>query len=291
MIDGLTRRTALAVSTLCLAACSDQLTQPQTQAVSAAPAADAPNLAATTTGSWSSKADMPDTPRDGLALATVTNSAGQSIVYAIGGHVIGVGRTGRVQAYNVATDTWTSKQRWPVAAWNTNGTGVINGKIYVSGGIVGDKAFSDELWMYDPATNVWTRKQDMPDDTWGGMTVVINNQLYVLTCGQNEEDCYDFSPLELYRYNPATDQWAFLGFGPQQDGHPFGGVIGGKLYFTGANSFSDGGAARLTMYDPATNQYTTKTPPSKARILGSAFATLGAKLYIFGGWERQADGT
>jgi N-acetylneuraminic acid mutarotase len=281
---------ALTLAALTLAGCSDQLTEPRSPIADAVPTTEAPDLAATTTANtWLTKADMPDTPRDQLALAAVPNSAGQSIVYAIGGHVISSGRTGRVQAYNVTTNTWASKQRWPVAAWNTNGTGVINGKIYISGGVVGDKSFSAQLYMYDPATNVWTRKSDMPDATWGGMTGVINNQLYVLTCGQAEEDCYlDSRGLELYRYNPATDQWAFLGFTPPQVGHPFGGVIGGKLYFTGANSDN---TARLTMYDPVTNQYTPKTPLSKPRTNGSAFATASAKLYIFGGIERQPDGT
>jgi len=290
MIEILTRRAALALTALFLTACSDRLTEPEPQTADITPTADAPDLAATNT--WLTKADMPDTPRDQLAAATITNSAGQSIVYAIGGHVIGSGRTGRVQAYNVSTNTWVSRLRWPVAAWNTNGTGVINGKIYISGGITGDKVFSSQLYVYDPASNVWTRKSDMPDDSWGGISGVINNQLYVLTCTELEEDCYDdHTRPELYRYDPRADQWSFEGYAPTQAGRPFGGVIGGKLYFTGANSLQDGGGARFTVYDPATKQFTAKTPLSKARTSGAGYATLGAKLYIFGGFERQSDGS
>jgi hypothetical protein len=51
--------------------------------------------------------------------------------------------------------------------------------------------------MYDPATNKWTRKRDMPAYTWGGITGVINNKLYVLTCTVGE-DCYYLDPLHLF---------------------------------------------------------------------------------------------
>jgi N-acetylneuraminic acid mutarotase len=294
MIYGVTRRTALGFVALSLAACSDQLTEPETQPADVAPSAAAPDLAVTSaaTGTWVTKANVPDAARDQVALAMVPNAAGQSIVYAIAGKNLGSGPTGRFHAYNVATNTWSRKPDLPVAVYNTNGAGVINGKIYVSGGVRGDKLFTDQLYMYDPATNVWTRKQGLPDDTWGGITGVINNQLYVLTCSRLEQDCYgDPTSLELYRYNPTTDRWTFLGDSPRQKGKPLGGVIGGKLYFTGMDSFEDGQAPRFTMYDPVTNQWTAKTPPPKALQDAAGYATLGAKLYIFGGRELQPDGS
>ena len=37
-------------------------------------------------------------------------------------------------AYNVATNTWTFRHRLPKPLAGSNGAGVINGKIYVSGG-------------------------------------------------------------------------------------------------------------------------------------------------------------
>jgi N-acetylneuraminic acid mutarotase len=70
---------------------------------------------------------------------------------------------------------------------------VIGGKIYVSGGRVsGDKRCLQTLFVYDPATNRWTRKQDMPNVAWGGVTGVLNDQLYVLTC-EVQEDCDEFA--------------------------------------------------------------------------------------------------
>jgi hypothetical protein len=42
---------------------------------------------------------------------------------------------GEVRAYNVATNTWTSKQDMPGARYEMNGAAVIGGKIYVTEGL------------------------------------------------------------------------------------------------------------------------------------------------------------
>jgi N-acetylneuraminic acid mutarotase len=284
MTDHLMRPTALALSLLVSAGCSETPTQPETTEVPTA----TPEFAAAT-NSWLTKADMFGTTRSSLATATVTNAAGQSVLYAIGGVTEAGGSLSRVQAYNVATNTWTYRAPLPIPLFSTNGAGVIDGKIYVSGGLIQDRhAAHRALYRYDPATNTWTRKRDMPTDTWGGVTGVINNQLYVLTC-EREEECYGGDPLPLYRYDPATDQWALLAFSPAQD-QPMGAVIGGKLYFTGDPNSSPGPNGRFTVYDPATNQFTAKAPVPTIRV-GGAYESAGGRLYLFGGFKRNPDGS
>ena len=284
MTNHLMRPTALAVSLLVSAGCSETPTQPETTEVPTA----TPEFAVAT-NSWLTKADMFGTTRSSLATATVTNAAGQSVLYAIGGVTEAGGSLSRVQAYNVATNTWTYRAPMPVPLFSTNGAGVIDGKIYVSGGLIQDRHTAHrDLYMYDPATNTWTRKRDMPTDTWGGVTGVINNQLYVLTC-EREEECYGGDPLPLYRYDPATDQWALLAFAPTQD-QPMGAVIGGKLYFTGDPRSFSGPNGRFTVYDPATNQFTAKAPVPTIRV-GGAYESAGGRLYLFGGFKRYPDGS
>jgi N-acetylneuraminic acid mutarotase len=281
------RRRALALSFLVLASCSDTSTEPATAGSSAPSSAVA--LASNT---WITRADMPSTERWGLTSAVVTNAAGQSVLYAIGGATITNASLGKVQAYNVSTNSWTYKASLPIAVYSTNGSGVINGKIYVSGGVTKDKVFHRALYMYDPANNVWTRKQDIPSccgGVWGGMTGVINNQLYVLTC-EVQEDCYiDLSSLSLSRYDPVTNQWTSLADSPAQLQHPMGGVIGGKLYVAGLSGVS-GDGSHLNVYDPATNQWTPRAPMPRARW-GGAGVALGGKLYIIGGYQREPDGS
>jgi N-acetylneuraminic acid mutarotase len=276
MTNGMMRRTALALIVALLAACNEDTTSPEPESGASPAGAELSAL----TGSWTTKANYPESAQGAAAVATVKNAQGQSMLYVIGGQAAG-GSVSRVRAYNAATNTWFRKAEYPIPVYSTNGAGVINGKIFVSGGSTDFHWTRNQLYMYDPATNVWSRKRDMPDYTWGGITGVINNQLYVLTCTM-QEDCYTlYAPLHLYRYNPATDQWTDLGLSPEQSRAPMGGTIGGKLYFTGQ---SDLGSALLTVYDPASNQWSRKTPMNHSRYDG-AWATLRAKLYIFGGWE------
>ena len=82
-----------------------------------------------------------------LATALVTNAAGQSVVYAIGG-TSATSVQSKVMAYNTVTNTWSLKAPLPRALHSTNGAGVIDGKIYVSGGF-----YNFRLSAYIPASS------------------------------------------------------------------------------------------------------------------------------------------
>jgi N-acetylneuraminic acid mutarotase len=276
---------AIACLSVALTGCSDLATQPEVAQVST-PVGESAAAAST----WISRANLPGIERGGLTTAVVQNASNQSILYAMGGRVIETGGSlGKVQAYNAATNTWTVRASMPIAAYATNGAGVIDGKIYVSGGITRDKVFRSELQVYDPATNTWTLKAAMPDGTWGGVTGVFGGKLYVLTSLQQEDSYIDFVPLSLFRYDPATDRWTELASSPPQIRRPMGGFIGGRLYVTGATLPSPGGAPLFHAYDPATDQWTSKTPLPRARF-GGIGVTLAAKLYVIGGNQVDPDG-
>jgi N-acetylneuraminic acid mutarotase len=280
------------------AACGDETTEPSPVGDQAATTA-----LAVAHDSWLTRANMPAN-RTNMAVATVTNAAGPSLVYAIGGLTPTGMPSAKVTAYNVATNTWTFRRPLPVPLAESNGAGVINGKIYVSGGYSdwGGWFPGGDLYVYDPATNTWTRKRDMPSVTTDdyyvrhpgglGVTGVINGKLYVVSgCfwawepWGYVEDC---SPL-FYRYNPVTDQWTTLPDPfvdePQGSSPYLGGVIGGKFYLMAGTWGTPG--ARLAVYDPPTNAWTEKTPLGLARP-GAASAVLGGKLYVMGGSRYDA---
>ena len=278
--------TTLGCAAYAVAACGDDPTQPNraTDQPAAAP------VSAVGSNTWSLRRDEPFERWD-VTVAEVPNAAGQSILYVIGGRTATGAPLGRVRAYNVATNKWTSKPDLPRPLSATNGAGVVNGRIYVSGGLF-DKEWYDEgvssgLYMYNPATNTWTRKRDMPD--WGawGVTGVIKGKLYVLTTCVEEpfDGAYYFDicePSKFFRYNPATDRWTTL---PSPKGsfneNSGGAVLYDKLYVTNGDN--------LEMYDPATKQWITKKTGGQRRV-GAAATALGAKLYLMGGRGINSEG-
>lgn len=276
----------LALGVLALVACGDTTTEPET---TGSFPSTTPSLAVAS-NSWMTRADMPRTRYGPAAAAVNKNSTGQSILYVMGGETPGGGISNTVQAYNVATNTWTTKARLPTPGsaglYRTNGAGVINGKVYIAGGLPYRRSATGALYVYDPATNTWSQKSFMPGQGFSGVTGVINSRLYVLTgCSRDfGADC-EGEPLAFYRYDPATDQWATLPTPTKGHSSGVGGVIGGKFYVAGGADES-----QLDVYDPGTNQWTTKAPMPSPRWLGGG-AALGGKLYVIGGLRKNLDGT
>ena len=165
---------------------------------------------AVVSNSWIRTAGMPRA-RWLFGMATVPNVAGQSIVYVMGGRPLLGGVSPTVQTYNIATNTWSSVNHLPTGVYRPNGAVVINGKIYISGGIAARRLAVGLLQMYDPATGDWTQKSPMPSPGFSGVMGVINNQVYVLTgCTGFRTNCEPNVPFAFYRYDPLTDQWASL---------------------------------------------------------------------------------
>ena len=116
--------------TVVLAACGeDTPTQPST---APDPGHAAPSLAITS-NSWSPIAPMPCCDGFGVSVGVVPNSAGQSIAYVFGGTDDEGGTGAGTRAYNVATNTWSSKTA-EVYTFDMNGVGNIGDKLYFTGG-------------------------------------------------------------------------------------------------------------------------------------------------------------
>ncbi len=247
---------------------------------------DTPEFAAAATG-YVARRDMPSGTRYSVATAAV-NRGGQWVMYVIGGKTASGASLGRVQAYHVATNTWSWHPNLPLPLKETNGAVTINGKVYVSGGQVGDNTWTNALFMFDPATNRWTRKRDMPEETSGGMSAVYNNKLYVVTDCQGE-GCNPSNDIpRFYRFDPVTDTWNTLPTPPNDHEHGAAGFIGGKLYVTGGRGI--GNPKQVDVYDPATNQWSSESPfgSGRAYVAGLAY---NAKLYLIGGYRVNADGS
>jgi N-acetylneuraminic acid mutarotase len=217
-------------------------------------------------GSWAQKAKMP-TPRSHLAVCEVNH-----IIYAVGGvealasspaatSVVPI-----VEAYDPATNTWTTKSPMPEGRGEP-ACGTIDGILYVAGGFGPNTASTATLYAFDPAGNggmgFWARKHDMPDARYGAGYGVIDGKLFVVGGSKSGTLVYDPAMAD----DPATGGWdttraAML----TQRGDLGAAVVNGILYAIGGGINNDVGySAAVEAYDPATNTWTSKAPLPTAR--------------------------
>jgi N-acetylneuraminic acid mutarotase len=285
-----------------LAACdSDQPTDPTPPSLSEAVLTDPQSLS----NSWAAKRSL--MPGRIFMAAGAING----IIYVVGGRradqsTSEIRPIARVDAYNVATNTWSQVASLPGAREELNGASVINGKLYVTGGrsnMVSNFLFkaTKTLFVYDPGTNSWTRKADMPHAGCAGVQSVIEGQLYVyLPPVGGGAFCDGSSEMGLFfRYNPSTDTWMRRAAPPSDHKDGAGRVINNQLYLAGGwklspcavngePTFCDELSAQLDVYNPASNTWATR-----ARLpgieSGMAAAVLNEKLFLVGGFGRASE--
>jgi hypothetical protein len=187
---------------------------------------------------------------------------------------------GDVWALDPAIDTaWQVRDAMPRARGSAV-TGVIDGTLYVAGGLAGGAvAFVD---AYDPVADEWTERAAMPaarDHACGG---VIDGILYVAGGRQGQPD----APLaNTYAYDPGANAWTEVAPMPTGRGGTACGVIDGKLIVVGGEGNGDdpsGVFAQVESYDPATDAWTSHAAMPHPRH-GMGAAVVGGTLYVPGG--------
>jgi N-acetylneuraminic acid mutarotase len=227
-------------------------------------------------GSWLSRAAMP-TARRALAVATANGQ-----IYAIGGANGSNSVLRTVQAYNPASNAWTTKAPIPAARQGGNGAVALNGTVYLPGGEDAAGQLTRTLYAYNVTTNSWRARAQMPADGACGGSAVIAGRIYVFSGCTRSSTGGRVNAGLLHRYHPGTNTWVTLRSAPVAHFRPVVGVIGGKLYVVGGEDGSGAPMGRVDMYDPATNTWSTRTAMPTPRMNAGA-ATLGGKLYVVGG--------
>lgn len=266
-----------ALALLGLAACTGDSfpTQPD------APITDAPSPPVPVGGgpsyyvanSWASKHAMP-TARRGLVTATV-----DGVIYAIGGRSASEINLRTVEAYVtgvIQLNPWKTKAQMPAPRAWASGAAVINGKIYVPGGLNADANPTKSLYQYNPATDAWTKKADMPIASYDGAAVAYNGKLWVVTPAG--------SSTRLHRYDPSTNTWTARASGPAGHHYPVAGVIDGKIYVAGTMKSDESPSHLVSVYDPASNSWSTRADMPLDQ-LGAGGRVISGKLYLAGGFH------
>ena len=154
-------------------------------------------------GLWSQAASLP------VARGRHTAMVVDGKIYVVGGdiddddegEVVG---TDRVDMYDPAADSWQQMAAMPTARMS-HAAAIVDGKIYVSGGLDASGEYSDALEAYDPVTNTWTTLANLSEARECHASAVINGKLYVF-------GGYSFTAqgrMDLVEvYSPASNTWA-----------------------------------------------------------------------------------
>ena len=236
---------------------------------------------------WVEKAPMHET-RYYCGVATVNGK-----IYAIGG---GSSITNSVEEYNPANDTWSYKASMPTPRLNF-ATAVYHDKVYCIGGSRGSSSDTiDNVTgvneVYDPATDRWETKTPMPTPRRIFTTAhVVDGKIYVIGQYLNSTTQKQvFSNLNEV-YDPETDTWTTKSPMPIATTE-FSGVFNNKIYFFGGYSDRSNPPniyhRTLTqIYDPATDTWSSGTPPPKEIYTAAVGVTIGImapkRMYVFGG--------
>jgi hypothetical protein len=182
------------------------------------------------------------TPRELLGTSVVNG-----LIYAVGG-TTNSSSVGTVEAYDPATDTWTTKASMPTAR-NGLSTSVVNGILYAVGG--SGIAIFGTVEAYDPATDTWTTKASMPTARTGLGTSVVNGVIYAV-------GGYNGSFLgTVEAYDPASNTWTTNTSMPTARYFLGTSVVNGVLYAVGGWS---------TVATFATNEAFTPPSPYSATV-------------------------
>jgi len=236
---------------------------------------------------WFTKKSM-KFPRSGLAVGVV-----DGILYAIGGDI----NSTTVEAYDPGTgpgtDSWTTKTSMPTPRYGSGagvitGVGVINGLIYVVGGVIAP-GVPGTVDVYDPGMDKWTTMSTtMPTERIFLGVGVVNGILYAVGGCPAPGGCTTLldNLATVEAYDPGTDKWTTEISMPTARGGLAVGVNDGILYAVGGQlpdiQQGDTTPKTLEAYNPATDTWTTLDPMPTGRTLLAAGVVNGI-LYAVGG--------
>jgi N-acetylneuraminic acid mutarotase len=214
----------------------------------------------------------------------------------------GVGpAAGKTQIYDPERDRWTLGPDLPFAA-GSSASALINGKIFVAGGIVGNRETTGRMAMLDPRTGRWAERAPMPLPRNHAASATDGRRFYVFGGrgpGSGDANVVANGFADVQIYDPATDTWttsADSGSGVPPLPQARGGMgkaayVNGEFYIFGGETKNGDGAvsggvyARVDVFDPVMRRWRAgpEMPVARHGIFPLAVA---GRIYIAGGGTR-----
>ncbi len=161
-----------------------------------------------------------------------------------------------LEVYDPVSDSWATKSPMPLAVGNGPGSAVVNGQLFVVGGLTNSFTPTGAVQVYDPATDTWIlRASTMPTPRTFVNVGLINGILYAVGGG----DATGSHVATNESYNPATDTWGTST--PELTGRTWatGSVANNAFYVVGG---LDQNNSYLATNEVFSSQLTCTPPPS-----------------------------
>lgn len=160
--------------------------------------------------------------------------------------LLGYGTVTTHEIYDPATGKWSRGTPLPGPPRDHMGIAVLDGKIHVFGGRIGD--FTDELTrhdVYDPKTDTWTSAAPLPDRRSAGAYTVLDG-LIIYAGGECKPGGQPYTPNafdQVTAYDAKTNRWINLTPLPHARQAFGAGTIRHVGYFAGGALMCGGGAS------------------------------------------------
>lgn len=186
----------------------------------------------------------------------------------------------------------------PLPRW-AHSAAVVNGKIYVMGGVGADnQQLVARVEVYDPATRSWAARAGIPTPRALLGASTVGGKIYAI--GGTTMGLDGLAVVEAY--DPATNTWTRRADMPTPRNSLSTAVVAGKIYAVGGMRFDrpDGGwesvdptvggkaFSTVESYDPETDVWVAgeDMPTPRAGVTVSA---VGGKIYAIGGGTRRGE--
>ncbi|KAG9230841.1 putative kelch domain-containing protein 8B [Amylocarpus encephaloides] len=207
-----------------------------------------------------------------------------------------------VQSYSIAHNTWSSETPMPRALNHLNAA-VVNGKIYVLGGLaVGPGAWPNWLaagdcWVYSPRQKIWEILANMPNGTERGSAAVgVYGDTIYLAGGLTRLGISGQTTVTTVNaYCTRTNTWSTLESLPEKRDHAGSAVVGRIFYVVGGRINGEPSGMRDTVlaFDVSVEKGSWSTRAGKMPTArgGLSASAVGHTIYAFGGEGNVATST
>ena len=195
-----------------------------------------------------------------------------------------------------AQGKWIKLAPFPEPAEELLGV-AAEGKLYVFCGLAPAWKPIGMVYEYDPAGDKWTKKKPMPLASHHVSFTEYHGKIYAFGgFVLPESGPPAWVPIaNAWEYDPATDNWKALAPMPTKRGSPVAVTVGDKMYVIGGATVPPNSketavhpqrphvtVGTVEEYDPATNQWRSRTPMPTARNHATA-GVVNGKVYVIGG--------